>query len=262
MEERATLLLAASTEYVGRWNRLVSTTNWEKGRIICQWREALRQADAPAATSTDEAWSRQVGNVTPQHVGRLRRVYDRFGQVCEQYDGLFWSHFQAALDWPDAEMYLQGAVESGWSIAEMRNQRWEAMGGAPELKPRDTDIAVEWDEDVSAGDDGPLPTSIAETFGEVHGAGELPDDEAEAAPFDAEHSGTSGATAPKSDGPTVPPLRPFESLPPLPPDLNEGFELMKLAILNHKVSGWREIARDDVLAVLESLRQLALAPAE
>ena len=37
---------------------------------------------------------------------------------------------------------------------------------------------------------------------------------------------------------------------------------MKLAILNHKVSGWREIARDDVLAVLESLRQLVLAPAE
>ena len=44
MEEQATLLLAAATEYVGRWNRLVSTTNWEKGRIICEWREALRQA--------------------------------------------------------------------------------------------------------------------------------------------------------------------------------------------------------------------------
>ena len=61
---------------------------------------------------------------------------------------------------------------------------------------------------------------------------------------------------------TVPPLRPFESLPTLPSDLNEGFELMKLAILNHKVSGWAEISQDDVLAVLESLRQLVLAPAE
>ena len=60
----------------------------------------------------------------------------------------------------------------------------------------------------------------------------------------------------------MPPLRPFEALPPLPSDLNEAFELMKLAILGHKVSGWREIARDDVLAVLESLRQLVLAPAE
>ena len=27
--------------FVGQWNRLVSTTNWEKGRIICQWRDAL-----------------------------------------------------------------------------------------------------------------------------------------------------------------------------------------------------------------------------
>jgi hypothetical protein len=67
---------------------------------------------------------------------------------------------------------------------------------------------------------------------------------------------------PVADAPAAPLLRPFEALPPLPPDLNEAFELMKLAILNHKVSAWQEIARDDVLSVLESLRQLALAPAE
>ena len=65
-----------------------------------------------------------------------------------------------------------------------------------------------------------------------------------------------------ADAPAAAAVRPFEALPPLPPDLNEAFELFRLAILNHKVSGWREIARDDVLAVLESLRQLALAPAE
>jgi hypothetical protein len=64
----------------------------------------------------------------------------------------------------------------------------------------------------------------------------------------------------ESPAATISELRPFESLLPLPSDLNEGFELMKLAILNHKVSGWREIARDDVLSALESLRQLA--PAE
>lgn len=262
MEERATLLLEASTEYVGRWNLLVSTTNWEKGRIICQWREALRRADASAASWTDEAWSQQVGGVTPQHVGRLRRVYEWFGQVHGQYNGLYWSHFQAALDWPDAEMYLQGALENRWSISQMRDQRWEAMGGDPELKPRDADIvASELDEDVSAANDSPLPTSISESFNEVHGAGDLPNDEPEAAPFKAGESDLSDAASPVADVPAAPPVRPFESLPPLPPDFSEGFELMKLAILNHKVSGWREIARDDVLAVLESLRQLALAPA-
>jgi hypothetical protein len=263
MEEQATLVVEASTEYVGRWNRLVSTTNWEKGRIICQWRDALLAADAPPASYTDDAWSRQVGNVTPQHVGRLRRVYERFAQTHEQYDGLYWSHFQAAIDWPDAEMYLQGAVESGWSVSQMRNQRWEAMGGAPELKPRDADVATaDWDEDVSIGDDGPPPAAISESFGEVREAGDVSDDESEAAPFDADEPRSSDAVMPVADAPVAPPLRPFEALPPLPSDLNDAFELMKLAILNHKVLGWREIARDDVLAVLESLRQLALAPAE
>jgi hypothetical protein len=35
-----------------------------------------------------------------------------------------------------------------------------------------------------------------------------------------------------------------------------------LAILHHKVSGWAEISCRDVVAVLEALRQLALAPTE
>ncbi len=42
----------ASSEYLGRWNRLVSTTNWEKGRIVAEWREALIEAGAPAAAYT------------------------------------------------------------------------------------------------------------------------------------------------------------------------------------------------------------------
>ena len=36
-------LEVATQPFVGRWNRLVSTTNWEKGRIILQWREALQE---------------------------------------------------------------------------------------------------------------------------------------------------------------------------------------------------------------------------
>jgi hypothetical protein len=264
MEEQAAMVEEASTEYVGRWNRLVSTTNWEKGRIIAAWREALHEAGAPASLATDEAWSRQVGNVTPQHVGRLRRVCERFGEVCQQYKGLYWSHFQAALDWTDAEMYLEGAVQNGWSISEMRNQRWEALGGQPDQKPRDEDIvASEWDEDVSAESDNSPSASIASSVGEVHGVDELYDDEPRADEFDANASHhASPAAASVAEAPAAPTLRPFESLPPLPADLNEAFELFKLAILAHKITAWQEIARDDVLSVLESLKQLALAPAE
>ena len=131
------------------------------------------------------------------------------------------------------------------------------------MKPFDAEIVnAELDEDVSVGDDGPQAATISESFGEVHGAGEFSDEGSEREPFDADELDSSTAATPVADAPAAPPLRPFEDLPPLPSDLNEAFELMKLAILGHKVSGWREIARDDVLAVLESLRQLVLAPAE
>ena len=118
---------AASVPFVGRWNQLVSNTNWEKGRIIYQWREALVASQAPATEYSDEAWSSRVGGVTGQHVGRLRRVYQRFGQVYEDYPGLYWSHFQASVDWDDAEMWLEGAVQNNWSVSSMRNQRWDTM---------------------------------------------------------------------------------------------------------------------------------------
>jgi hypothetical protein len=264
MEEQAAVVVEASTEYVGRWNRLISTTNWEKGRIVSEWRAAMQQADAPAASCTDEAWSQQVGGVTPQHVGRLRRVFERFGDAHQQYAGLYWSHFQAALDWPDAEMYLEGAVQNDWSVAQMRNQRWEAMGGQPELQPREADVvASELDEDAPARDDSPLPATISESLGEVHGAEDFSEyDDSEPAPFDGDGSSVSDMTDAAVEAPSAPLLRPFESLPPLPADLKEAFELMKLSILAHKVCGWAEIARDDVLSMLESLKQLALAPAE
>jgi hypothetical protein len=263
MEEQAAMV-GAATEYVGRWNRLISKTNWEKGLIIFEWRAALQQADVPASSYTDDAWSQQVGGVTPQHVGRLRRVHERFAEVQQQYAGLFWSHFQAALDWPDAEMYLEGAVQNGWSVAQMRTQRWEAMGGEPELEPQAADdVATELDEDVSAGNDSPLPATISESMGEVHGADDFSEyDASDPVPFDSNVPSMSDEMNAAPGVSVAPLLRPFESLPPLPEDLKEAFELMKLAILAHKVCAWAEIARDDVLSVLESLKQLALAPAE
>src|SRR5262245_43352611 len=100
-----------SLPFVGRWNHLVSDTNWEKGRIICQWREALQVTKVSPVEYSDEAWSRRVGGVTGQHVGRLRRVFQRFGDSYSRYHGLYWSHFYAALDWDDAEMWLEGAVQ-------------------------------------------------------------------------------------------------------------------------------------------------------
>jgi hypothetical protein len=255
-------VLETSSPFVGRWNRLVSTTNWEKGRIISEWRQALVESDSPFASSTDEAWSQQVGGVTPQHVGRLRRVFERFGETHEQYAGLFWSHFYAALDWPDGEMWLQGAVDSDWSVSQMRDKRWEAHGAPSELKPSESDIiASEIAEETPSYDADGDPTALTGTVSEVHDTNddEPRDNEFGAdAPFDSADS--ESASEAYAESPAA--VRPFENLPTLPDDLKEAFELFKLAILSHKISGWSEISVEQVLGVLESLKRLALAPAE
>jgi hypothetical protein len=256
---------AVSTEFVGRWNRLISTTNWEKGRIICEWRAALIEAGAPQAAYTDEAWSRTAGNVTPQHTGRLRRVYQRFSTVQEQYAGLFWSHFQAALDWDEAEMWLEGAVQNGWSIAEMQAQRARTLGMLP---PLPAEPPVELDEDApppaAGAPAGGSPESISGSLAEVHGAdaaldGSFDGSPAELPPDDLPGEIAGGSTAAEQ---SPPPLGLLEHLPPLPADLAEAFEAFKLAIVRHRLAGWQEIRQADLLAALDALRQLALAPAD
>src|SRR5215213_4486999 len=46
-------LVEASSPFVGRWSRLVSTTNWEKGRIIDEWRRSLVDDGLPVAEYSD-----------------------------------------------------------------------------------------------------------------------------------------------------------------------------------------------------------------
>jgi hypothetical protein len=255
---------AASLTYIGQWRGLVSTTNWEKGRIINEWRAALRACGTEPQQWSDDAWSRRVGQVSGQHVGRLRRVYERFGAARAAFPGLYWSHFQAALDWPDAEMWLEGAVQNDWSISEMRARRWETLGAVASERPRDDDqVESELDEDVDS--------AIESRLSLVRDPGE--DDERAVNARD-DSSGNSAAVG--SAQPGVPfdadsseypvtaldePVRPFANLAELPDDLAEAFETYKLVILRHKLAGWQEISRDDVLGSLDSLKELVLAPA-
>ncbi len=253
----------ASRPFVGQWNQLVSTTNWEKGRIIHRWREALIATGAATSEYSDEAWARRVGGVTGQHVGRLRRVFDRFGGVFEQYEGLYWSHFHAALDWDDAEMYLEGAVQTRWSVSQMRRQRWEAMGALPADKPEDKDIVVadtDEDHDPALDRDEAVARRTRdsdEPGGPRHEGPDFGDE-----PQAAGKKGGEGASIYADDAPdrAIQFVRPFENLAELPEDLAEAFENFKLAILRHKAEDWSQISRDDVLAALDALKELTLAP--
>ena len=259
-------LIEASTPFVGQWRTLISTTNWEKGRIICSWRTSLESAGAEITEYSDEAWAQLVGGVTGQHVGRLRRVYQRFGEVYSEYQGLYWSHFQAACEWKDAEMWLEGALQNSWSVSQMRAQRWEVTGTgpAPASSPTaEAAIASGMADVIDVQDPSPAAVSAKESGGsttEPTGNDQttsLAKDE----PID-ENSPEEPTSAQRRDAADSEPVRPFAELPALPDDLTDAFEQFKLAILNHKLAGWAEVSRGDVLGVLESLKQLAEAPSD
>jgi hypothetical protein len=253
---------SASLPFVGRWNRLVSTTNWEKGRIICDWRSSLVAENSAASEYADETWARIVGGVTGQHVGRLRRVYERFGDVHGSYDGLFWSHFQAALDWNDAEMWLEGALQNDWSVSQMRARRAQTLGQVAGDESLVESEAAELDEDYqSPADSGAPGLRLDGVPMAVTAVSDV--DRAEDADEDGEASWADDELAdePEERDISAPPA-PFANLPQLPADLAEAVECFKLAIIRHRAGGWREVTQRDIVITLDALKSLTLAAAE
>ncbi len=280
-----------ASAFVGRWNCLVSNTNWEKGRIISQWRRTLIEAGAAVTDYSDEAWAKQVGGVTASHVGRLRRVYDVFGDSHESYRGLFWTHFLVALDWDDAPLWLEGASQSRWSVSQMRQQHCEANGGdAAQLASQaiaanelDEDFdSEEWVEGTGTTDANPTSTERMNTgtqpaqgggstkkyddnaggvssgpaaegpdFGDEESLNRLSDDfHQNAAPVQ-----PTGSAVPAGDAL----VQPFAGLPELPDDLVDAVEMLKLSVLRHKTSGWKEVPAEVVLQYLQAFRVLVEA---
>ncbi len=250
---------ALAAPFVNRWNHLVSTTNWEKGAIIVQWRTELISNNAHPSQYSDDAWARSVEGVSPQHVGRLRRVYERFKDTQPSYKGLYWTHFLAAMEWPDAELWLEGALQSKWSVSEMRRTRWEATGKDPSQSPAENPVmTVDADEDFT-------PLSEAEDSVEV----------------DREPDDRIGTTGPLNEGPdfgegesdgdvvvadnaeyedvddtdneVFAGSNPFSDLPDLPSDIEDAMEQFKLAIVRHRLAEWTEVTPANVQRVLDAL---------
>jgi hypothetical protein len=250
--------------FVGQWNQLISTTNWEKGRIIGEWRQTLIDSGVDAGQYSDEAWTRRVGGVTAPHVGRLRRVYDRFASTYQTYEGLYWSHFLAALDWDDAPLWLEGASKEKWSVAGMRGQRWQAHGAVESNRPTSSQIVdVDLDEDV----DPTLPQSGGDRtkqYGDEPGTAsgpvyEAPDfgDEEELMSMGGTTDGTSGNTAVADpDSTPSPTVQPFAGLPELPDDLTDAVESFKLALLRHKSSKWENVSAETIEKYLQAFAVL------
>lgn len=265
-EQEAAELKEQSADFVGQWNGLISTTNWEKGKIIAQWQKSMADTDLPQHSYSDQHWATMVGGVTPQHVGRLRRTHERFGHVFQEYKGLYWSHFYAALDWDDAEMWLEGAVQSEWSVSGMRKKRWETLGADPKDKPKVEHIVVseaEEEEKLSMMDAS--DTGVSE-FDREYTEGPRPD----GPDFGDEDQGNSGSgkdlqttdaldSEAANQGPRV---RPFEGFTNLPDDIASAASAFKVAIIRHKGEDWDEISLDELSSLLDALKQLATAVSE
>lgn len=247
--------------FVGQWNKLISTTNWEKGRIISQWRQRLIESGVDATQYSDDAWSRRVGGVTAPHVGRLRRVYQRFNESYQTYEGLYWSHFLAALDWEDAPLWLEGAAKEGWSISAMREKRWQAEGAVDGKRPTDSQIVeVDTDEDVTEPAQGGGKTREYDNDSGGVASGptfEGPDfgDEEELQSLAGQNKeGGTGIQAEGAVGEALgTPVQPFIGLPALPDDLHEAIESLKLAILRHKATDWRDVDIEIVERYLQAV---------
>jgi hypothetical protein len=257
--------MAASAPFIGQWNRLISQTNWEKGRIISDWRATLVASDAPVSSYSDEAWARCVGAVTSQHVGRLRRVHERFAEHRSGYPGLYWSHFLAAIDWDDAELWLEGASRSDWSVSQMRRTRAEASIAAGKEPERDEElisselddgfVALASDEDEQSRYDDAASGPIAEgpDFGDEDPMSDNDPSRIQAA--DPESTGDDFLEGSES----MVRENPFASLGELPPDIAEAMEQFKLAIIRHRASSWIDISQSKTLHVIDALRAFAQA---
>ncbi len=255
--------VSQSKPFIGQWNNLVSTTNWDKGEIICQWRESLKAEKASASESSDEAWSQLVGGVTPQHVGRLRRTYERFGHTYQEYDGVYWSHFYAALDWEDAEMWLEGSVQNKWSVSGMRQQRWETLGKLGDAPDAGDIVSTEQAEETQSMALSENARSNDRDYieGPVHEGPDWGDEDKPSGSSSAKKDSAEDSDEDEQQSAKPHSIRPFESFNDLPDDFEQAANAFKVAIISHKAQEWEEISQDDVVGLLDALKQLAeLAP--
>src|SRR5262249_22971329 len=126
--------------------------------------------------------------------------------------------------------------------------------GAPEVEELDEDFAPE-----------SMATQTATGTMATQASADSADEESFHAAMATEQDAEGAAShLPTDQEPAAaePRSRPFAQLAELPSDLGEAFEAFKLAIVRHRMAFWQEVAQDDVLAALDALRELTLAPAD
>ena len=190
-------------------------------------------------------------------------MYQRFGEVTNQYDGLYWSHFHAAIDWDDAEMWLEGAIQNGFSVSQMRGKRWETLGNTSE-PPAVEDDSVEDPYFASQGTSDPAIVQAPDVTPVAHEDSDEDVSETLSAADPAAGTGDRAFRDPPPVNGTQPEERRRSELEidDLPADVADAFEQFKLAIITHRRTNWAQASPELVVECLDALREIALAPIE
>ncbi|MGE3313950.1 MAG: helix-turn-helix domain-containing protein, partial [Planctomycetaceae bacterium] len=121
MNKSQVVVRESEEELVEKAQQAVSSCNWVVGECATKW----TQKYARGRTDTDFA---VLVGLSPDQVYQRRRVWETFGDVCNEYASLKWSHFYVALNWDDAPECLQWAQENEATVAEMKAWRRAQRG--------------------------------------------------------------------------------------------------------------------------------------
>ncbi len=113
----------------------VSQCNWVVGECAAKWTARY------AKGRTDADFGQMVG-LSGDQIFQRRRVWERFGSVYGNFEGLKWSFFYVALNWDDAEDCLTWAREGDATVAEMR--AWRRAQRGEDLFTESSDGYSEW----------------------------------------------------------------------------------------------------------------------
>ena len=113
----------------------VSQCNWVVGECAAKWTARY------AKGRTDADFGQMVG-LSGDQIFQRRRVWERFGSVYTNFEGLKWSFFYVALTWDDAEDCLTWAREGDATVAEMR--AWRRAQRGEDLFTESSEGYSEW----------------------------------------------------------------------------------------------------------------------
>lgn len=89
---------------------------WEFGKVASEFHQRYSREHADQRLGDEVGWSQQT-------VQFRRAAWERFSEIYSTWSRLSWAHFKTAVDWNDAEEWLEKANENKWSVSRMKEER-------------------------------------------------------------------------------------------------------------------------------------------